>query len=453
MIQSALRSLGGWGNYPIQNGYIFRPENRRDVIEAFNSVGKHSIISRGLGRSYGDASLNQDGQVLLHTRVSKFLDFDAETGILSCESGTSFYEIIDAFLPRGYFLPVTPGTKYVTLGGAIAADVHGKNHHCDGSLASYVIDFELLTANGEIVRCSRDNNTDIFWATVGGMGLTGSILSARIQLLPVPSAYIQVDYRRTKDLDHTLEQFEQTNKEYRYSVAWIDCLSNGRSLGRSVLSLGDHAALTRLGAKENTAPYAVNKKNSYDIPFFAPNFLLNSATTRLFNSLYYRWHPDSKNMLCDYDTFFYPLDSVAHWNRIYGRRGFIQYQAVIGTERSRQALIEILECLSKSGSASFLAVLKSFGASSGGLLSFPQPGHTLALDIPNTGGSMRRTVRALDAIVIKYGGRVYLAKDACLDAETFAAMYPQADRFKTVKQKLDPHGVVSSSLARRVGLI
>jgi FAD/FMN-containing dehydrogenase len=443
--------LSGWGNVIRQPARVFRPEKRSEIQDVLNQVNGSSIIARGLGRSYGDAALNERGSVLLGTRLHRFNSFDSSTGILECEAGATFSEIIDTFLPRGFFPAVTPGTRFVTVGGAIAADVHGKNHHRDGSIANFVEGFDLLLASGEILICSRAQNTDTFWATIGGMGLTGVIVQAKLRLARVQSGYVAVDFKKTANLDQTLSAFAADDANYQYSVAWIDGLAKGAALGRSVLMRGNHARLSDLPVEFHDRALLPPQVRHRNVPFHFPSFALSPLTVRLFNSRYYCRHEDGRQIL-HFDEFFYPLDAVEHWNRVYGRRGFYQYQAVFPQSDGGSGLRELMEKVSNSGRASFLAVLKSMGERSGGLLSFPMPGLTLALDLPNAG---RRTVdllRDLDQIVLRHGGRVYLAKDATLTRENFEAMYPDLPRFKEVQQQLDPSNRFSSSLARRLGI-
>jgi decaprenylphospho-beta-D-ribofuranose 2-oxidase len=360
------------------------------------------------------------------------------------------HEILDVYLPRGYFLPVTPGTKFVTLGGAVAADVHGKNHHRDGSIAEFVDSFTLLTGTSETLPCSRSENSDVFWATLGGMGLTGIIQTVRFRLKPVETAFLTVDYKKAANLDEALKAFGQDH-EYRYSVAWIDCLASGASLGRSVLMRGDHTPVHGLPERYRAEPLRPRGKRKRSVPFRFPGFALNSWSVRVFNNLYYFRNRDG-TVTVDYDNFFYPLDSILNWNRVYGKRGFVQYQIALPPQTSRAALVQVLEKLSKSRQASFLAVLKTFGPANAGLLSFPIPGATLALDLPNIGQPLLTLLNELDEIVLRHGGRVYLAKDARLSRAAFEAMYPRAEEFRQIKQRLDPNGLFSSSLARRLGL-
>ena len=445
--------IGGWGNHPLQACRIARPErldDLRDLVKAKGPDGAPTQISRGLGRSYGDSALNPAG-VILHERLNRMLAFDPATGTLVCEAGVSLAEIIDTFLPRGFFPFVTPGTKFVTIGGAIASDVHGKNHHHDGSFGNFVLGLRLLTACGEMLHCSPGENADVFWATVGGMGLTGIIQSATIRLRAVPSAYIRMDIHRARDLDSALELFAAGDDAYRYSVAWIDCLASGRSLGRSVLMRGDHAAADDVPAIARSEPLAVRPRSSRSVPFNFPRFVLNPLSVHTFNHLYYASKRDDRQVV-PLDSFFYPLDSIRKWNRLYGRRGFIQYQAFFPRHSGRRGLVDLLEQVSASGRPSFLAVLKSCGAADPALLTYLDTGHTLALDLP-WGDDIPGLLSKLDKTLLKYDGRLYLAKDACMNRQTFAAMYPNLSRFRQIKARLDPNGFFASSQARRVGIV
>lgn len=446
-------SLSGWGRYPVQRCRVYRPESLRALKEVVVSGEERSVLARGLGRAYGDAALNEGAGVILQTRRNRFLNFDEAAGVLRCEAGVSLAEILDVFVPRGYFLPVTPGTKFVTLGGAIASDVHGKNHHKDGSISNFILDFDLLTADGEIVRCTPRENADLFWATVGGMGLTGVILRASLRLVPISSSYLRVDYFKARNIDEAFEVFEATDEQYQYSVAWIDCLAGGRSLGRSVLMRGNHVPAEALPEKLRGEPLATGKKGKLVVPFDFPSVTLNYASIRAFNALYYRVSKGTPGVVVHYDPFFYPLDSVLHWNRLYGRRGFLQYQVVFPFETSREGLIALLERLAKDRRSSFLAVLKRFGAEGPGLLSFPRPGYTLALDIPFRDAGLFDFLREMDEWVLRMGGRVYLTKDAELAPEIFEAMYPRLGQFREVKGRIDPENRFSSSLARRLHVV
>lgn len=446
---SRLESLSGWGLHPVETCRVFRPEGVEALQSLVAGAGR-SIVARGLGRSYGDAALNPDG-VLLATRLDRLLDFDPDTGLLRCEAGVSLAEILEVLLPRGYCFPVTPGTKHVSVGGAIAADVHGKNHHHSGSTAAFVEDFRMILASGEIVTCSREENPELFWATLGGMGLTGVVVEARLRLRRVETAWMRVETRRARDLDAILALAE-SDADWEYAVAWIDCLARGRALGRSVLARGSHVTRDALPPRAAAAPLAPPAGFAPSVPFMLPSGLLNRWTMRAFNEAVYRTQREGERLqTCD--DYFYVLDRVKGWNRIYGRRGLLQYQVWLPWATAREGLVELLEAFSSSGRPSFLAVLKAFGEASGGLLSFPGPGVTLSLDLPWTGPDLAAQLGRLDEGVARRGGRVYLAKDACLERERFAEMYPAAARFREVKAKADPEGRFASSQARRLGLV
>jgi len=451
MLREATRTIGAWSNFQVQQCVAVRPEKVADLRPIPVDGPRPDYISRGMGSGYGDAALNQGSGVILHERLGRLLDFDPQTGVVTAEGGACFADVIKVFLPRGWFLPVTPGTKFVSVGGAIAADVHGKNHHCDGSLGRFVLDLELLTGTGEVLHCSREHNADAFWATVGGMGLTGAILSARIQLRKVESAYINVRYQRAANLDEALALFAAGDQDHRFSVAWIDCLSKGQSFGRSVLMRGDHAPAAHLTGKAADAPLTPPSRRRRGVPFFMPSFVLNQWSVKAFNALFYRRHGD-RQTLVDYDSYFYPLDGVANWNRFYGRRGYLQYQVVFPTRTAREGLVDVLGKLVASRRASFLAVLKAMGQESGGLLSFPTPGYTLALDLPYSGPDVLEFLRGLDESMLRYDGRIYLAKDTCMLPQTFARMYPNLDRFREIKRRLDPHNRFASSQSKRLGI-
>jgi FAD/FMN-containing dehydrogenase len=446
-----VQQLDGWGRYHPVGCKTLRPESPVFLTREVNERGHASYIARGMGRSYGDSAVSATGAVVLQDRLNRVIDFDEETGALECEAGTSLGDVIETFLPRGYFPAVTPGTKFVTVGGAIAADVHGKNHHVDGAFSNFVDRFSLLTADGRVLDCSREDHPDLFWATIGGMGLTGIILKAHLRLREVETAYIDVNYRKAKNLDEAIELFEATSDAYRYSVAWIDCLATGAKLGRSVLIQGNHARQDQLVGEMKARPLEPALKRSVSVPFDFPGFVLNRWSVKAFNAWYYRWHSD-RNTIEDYNTFFYPLDTIGHWNRIYGKRGFIQYQALLPPDTARAGTGALLEAIAAAGMASFLSVFKKTGPATMGLLSFPLPGYTLALDLPNTGKRLTDLVARLDAITLEHGGRLYLAKDSTMSAETMAAMYPRLDEFRALKSQVDPEGVFMSDQAERLGL-
>lgn len=448
---SSTKKLTGWGRTAPRECQVYRPEQRRALGNILSSGAQRDYIARGLGRSYGDTAVNEGGGVLLQERLNRMLAFDTNTGILECEAGVSLEEIIEVFLPRGFFLPVTPGTKFVTVGGAIANDVHGKNHHRDGAFGQFVRSLELLLPNGELMTCSPEQNDDVFWATVGGIGLTGIILSAQICLQRVESAYIQVDYLKAKDLDTALAGMAESDEDYQYSVAWLDGLARGRKLGRSILMRGNHATLAQLPPEHRDRPYTIPARRSKSVPFDFPGFVLNPLSVKAFNTFFYAFHQTRSGVLEDYDAFFYPLDGIHHWNRMYGKAGFVQYQATLPPS-GVPGVVALLEKLTASRRASFLAVLKCFGAGNPGLLSHPMKGYTLALDIPMRPG-LDTLLREMDTILLDHGGRLYLAKDSMTSAPAFAAMYPELGRFQAIIQRLDPDRRLASDMARRLGIV
>jgi decaprenylphospho-beta-D-ribofuranose 2-oxidase len=437
------RRLSGWGRFPVEECCVYRPEQRHELAAVLAGGAHPTYIARGAGRSYGDAALNGGGAVVSHLRLNRLLAFDPATGVLECEAGTLVGDVVDALLPRGFFPPVTPGTRFVTIGGAIANDVHGKNHPRAGSFASSLVGLTLLTPEGREIACSPSGSPDVFWATVGGLGLTGMIVTARIRLRRVPSPWMAVDTARRPGLEETLAELDAAAARAEHAVAWVDCLARGRARGRGVVFAGDHAA---------DGPAASPKPpRRMRVPFPMPGWVMGPASVRAFNRLYFARHPDGRGGRADAERFFYPLDAVGEWNRMYGRRGFAQYQCVVPPDASAPAFAAMMEQVDAAGHAPFLAVVKRMGAANAGLLSFPRDGFTLAMDLPVRGG-LRELAAGLDRIVLAHGGRVYPGKDALLDADSFRAMYPMMDRFLEIRRELDPRGVLSSSLARRVGL-
>jgi decaprenylphospho-beta-D-ribofuranose 2-oxidase len=411
--------LSGWGRFPRIDAQCCAFETQERLHKCLQKGG--DCIAHGLGRSYGDSSLND--RIILTSRFDKILGFDEANGIVTCESGVSLADIIDAFLPRGWFLGITPGTKFVTVGGAIASDVHGKNHHKVGCFSSCVESFELMVPSGEILRCSKEDNRELFLATCGGMGLTGVILSAEILLKRVGGAYVKRRVIKAECLEEVLELFEQY-ADCGYSVAWVDCLATGKNTGRSLLVLGEHA---------NDGVFAIPEKKRFSAPFEFPGFVVNKYSLFLFNTLCF--HLIGKRGTEDiitFDRFFYPLDTIHNWNRIYGSKGFTQYQLVIPKEKGFEGLVKILDRVSDSGLGSFLAVLKLFGAENGNYLSFPMEGYTLALDF-KIEPKLFPVLDALDKIVLKYGGRIYLAKDVRLTPEIFEQGYRGHNEFRKVR--------------------
>lgn len=442
--------LCGWGRYPRALNSVSVPET---IDEAAQSGANGSVIMRGEGRSYGDAAMLTDGLVMLGKRFNRLIRFDDQTQLLTAEAGVTIEEILRAFVSRGWFPPVTPGTKYVSLGGCVAADVHGKNHHRDGAFGAHVTQLELVLADGRHVCCSPDDNAELFWATVGGLGLTGIIAKVTIRLIPIESAFMVVQHQQARDVDASLEFMESREWDDQYTVAWIDCLAHGRGLGRGVFMRGHHAAPEELPRRLAAKPYAVKPQQRRNVPFDLPSSILNSKTMMAFNKLYYHLQGGkSAPFVSHYESFFFPLDRVGHWNRIYGRGGFVQYQFVLPLLHARAGLIELLEEMTRSRRPSFLSVLKRFGPEDQGLLSFPTEGYTMTLDIPVRDEGVFAFLDRLDEIVLKFGGRVYLAKDARLKANVFRAMYPHLAEWQLIKATVDPGNRFSSDLARRLGI-
>jgi decaprenylphospho-beta-D-ribofuranose 2-oxidase len=442
------KDLSGWGRFPVENCLVARPEKFRDLPTLVASNEVPSLVARGLGRSYGDVALNSDSGIVLIEKLAHFLGFDEGSGVLHVQGGASFLDILETFVPLGWFLPVAPGTRFITVGGAIACDVHGKNHHIDGTIANYIEEFQLLKADGETITCSKTENSSAFWATVGGLGLTGIITSAKIKLKPIETSHIYSTTTRTQNLDETLAEFEK-DAETPYTVAWIDGLASGDSLGRSVVLRGHHASKAQILTHEDSSDplsYSTTKKGG--VPIDLPNFALNPLSVKAFNSFYYGNHPSGEGIV-PLEPFFWPLDAVPGWNRIYGTRGFVQYQCIFPFETSREGLRKVLDKIANSGHAAFLGVLKIHGEQNLSPLSFTMAGYSLALDLPATEGVVD-FCHQLDEIVVEYGGRNYLAKDSTLEAATFRKMYPRLGEFEAVKRELDPKNRFQSSLSRRL---
>ncbi|MFG3495274.1 FAD-binding protein [Streptomyces sp. NPDC047928] len=450
-------AVTGWGRTaPTAAARVLRPrspEEAADAVRACAEPGGRGGIARGLGRSYGDAAQNAGGALLDMTGLARIRSVDAEAGVVVCDAGVSLHRLMEVLLPLGWFVPVTPGTRHVTVGGAIGADIHGKNHHVSGSFSRHVRGFELLTADGEIRTVLP--GTDLFDATTGGMGLTGVVLSAALRLLPVETSLMSVDTERARDLDDLMARLTATDHRYRYSVAWIDLLARGAATGRSVLTRGDHAPYDALpvGARRRRRdPLAFRPGRLPAAPSYVPRGLLGRTSVGLFNELWYRRAPRRRTgELQPIPSFFHPLDGVPHWNRIYGRGGFVQYQFAVG-DGQEETLRRVVRRIARRGCPSFLAVLKRFGDADPGWLSFPMPGWTLALDIPASLSGLGAFLDELDEDVAAAGGRVYLAKDARLRPELLPAMYPRLPDFLALRARLDPGSVFTSDLARRLAL-
>ncbi len=430
--------IHSWGRYPICESKILNPDNDISVTD-FAQNTTSDWIPRGLGRSYGDSALS--GQVLTSKNLDYIIEFDPMTGILTSDAGVTLASLLKVFVPKGWFLPVTPGTQFVSLGGAVASDVHGKNHHGEGSFCDHVLSLKIATPTG-MVTCSPTENEPLFRATCGGMGLTGFITQVTLKLNQIKSAYIQEVTHKANNLQEVMSLFEE-HKDATYSVAWIDCMATGNELGRSLLMLGEHAQSGGLDA---------GQPGHLSLPFELPISPLNSFSTRLFNQLYYhRIRSSVQNKTVHYQPFFYPLDGIQNWNRMYGKKGFVQYQCVIPYAAGYQGMKALMDEISASKEASFLAVLKAMGPSNDNYLSFPMEGFTLALDFkykPNVLALLDR----LDDIVLDLGGRLYLTKDARMSEKMFKRGYPKWEEFMEVRESYGANKHIHSLQSKRLGL-
>lgn len=430
------RAGRSWGRYPVTSETVIPLADRHAPLPSLD----RAALPLGNARSYGDSCLN-DGGILLATRgLDHFIAFDPGSGVLTCEAGVLLAEILDLVVPQGWFVPVTPGTRYVTVGGAIANDVHGKNHHRAGAFGHHVLAFELLRTDGVRMACSASENTEWFDATIGGLGLTGVVTWATVQLRRIPGPWMATESHRFANLDGFFRLSRESDRDYEYTVAWIDCAAKGKALGRGLFSRGNHAP-----AHPDHRPPAPTRRLA--MPVVPPASLVNSASLRVFNQLYYhRQRKPVVHATAHYAPFFYPLDGIAHWNRMYGPRGFLQYQCVVPPDAAEAAMAELVRTIAAGGGGSFLAVLKQFGDQpSRGMLSFPRPGTTLALDFPNGGASTFALLDRLDAIVDDAGGAVYPAKDARMQGARFRRYFP---RWEAFSRFIDPG--MSSSFWRRV---
>ncbi len=431
-------SLNSWGMYPQVENNVLKFSDKK-VLE--NIVKKsNNLIAYGNGRSYGDSALAKN--IVEVKPYNYFLDFEESKGLLTVQAGVLLSEILESFVPRGWFLKVTPGTKLITIGGAIASDVHGKNHHVEGCFSECVESFTIMLADGSVVSCSKEENRELFLATCGGMGLTGMILDAKIYLKKINSKYIEQTTIKTKNLRETFDAFEEYNSS-PYSVAWIDCLAKGEEIGKCLLMVGDF---------KDDGDLSYKRKGKISIPFNFPSFALNNLTVRAFNWLYYgKVGKRVSRQKVDIDTFFYPLDAIGNWNRIYGKGGFTQYQCILPKEISYEGLKEILRTISDSGKGSFLAVLKLYGKENPNYLSFPIEGYSLALDFKIEKG-LFELLDELDKIVLKYKGRIYLTKDVCVSKETFEQGYPDIEKFRAYRQENSMSEKFESLQSKRVGI-
>ncbi len=437
------KEIANWGNYPIveskEHSFSFDDE-------ALNKVKQTgSFIARGNGRCYGDASLAHE--TISTLKYDKILSFDTVNGIFECQSGLTLDRILDVIVPRGWFLPVTPGTKLITIGGAVGSDVHGKNHHVDGSFSNHIVDMDIIQEDGAVLTCSPTEKPDLFEATCGGMGLTGLITRVKFRLKKIETSYIKQKQLKAENLDEIIALFDQYN-HYTYSVAWIDCLKKGKQFGRSILMLGEHATINDLSEKQKADPLKVPPKKAIPFPFNLPSWVLNTFTVKAFNFLYYGKNFKKEiNNVVSYEPFFYPLDAIQNWNRGYGKRGFVQYQFVLPMS-AKDGLKEIIQRISDAGMGSFLAVLKVFGKQES-MISFPEEGYTLALDFP-VRNDLFPFLDELDKIVLRYGGRLYMSKDARMKPDMLRAGYPRLAEFTDVVKKYNPNGKFRSIQSDRL---
>jgi len=430
------RSYESWGRFPQVTQEVLRISSPDSVLPQPEDGA--SVLPYGLGRSYGDSCLNGGNAIIDTAMLNNFVSFDVESGVLRAEAGVSLATILEVILPKGWFLPVTPGTKFVTLGGAIANDIHGKNHHVAGTFGRHVRSFGLLRSDGSRLICSPEQNVELFNATVGGLGLTGLIVWVEIQLQKIPGPFLHTATIKFRNLDEFFDVSAENDSKFEYNVSWVDCTSQGDNLGRGLFMAGNFS--------EQRKPLS---KGGLNLPFpcNAPGWLLNPLSMKAFNFAYYnKQRVQRMDALTHYNPFFYPLDAILNWNRMYGRRGFFQYQLVVPFDKDLSIIKEIFRIITASGRASFLAVLKTFGdLTSPGLISFPRQGVTLALDFANDGAPTLALMAQLDKVVLGSGGALYPGKDARMSPEMFIASFPRAKEFS---QYIDPR--FSSSFWRRV---
>ncbi|HEY2296603.1 MAG TPA: FAD-binding oxidoreductase [Jatrophihabitans sp.] len=435
--------LSGWGRTAPTCAFVFRPRTTAELAAAVATAGPRGVLARGLGRSYGDAAQNAGGWVLDLAHFDSIGPVDPASGQVTCGAGASIDALLRRTVREGWFVPVSPGTRQVTLGGAVAADVHGKNHHRDGSLGAHVTRLELVDGQGELRTLTPAD--ELFRATVAGLGLTGVITTVSLQMIPISSAWLAVDTRRTADLEETMSALADLDARRRYSVAWIDCLAGGTAVGRGVVTAGDH-----LAGDDIDDPLAFAPKQRASVPALVPSGVLGRRRMALFNEAFHRAAPRSAdNVPTRGAAFFHPLDALDRWNRLYGTGGFVQYQFASPDPASIRA---VLEALRIAGVSALLGVLKRFGPGGDAHLSFPLAGWTLAVDIPARTAGLGPALDAADRLVVESGGRVYLAKDARMAPDTVEAMYPRLADWRAVRAAADPRGVFTSDLARRLRL-
>jgi decaprenylphospho-beta-D-ribofuranose 2-oxidase len=446
-------TLTGWGRVSPSSAELAEPATAASAAQLLGtSAASRGVIPRGLGRSYNNAAQCADGMVISTVRLNRIIELDPASGLSTCEAGVSLEQLMAAALPAGWFVPVSPGTRQVTIGGAIAADVHGKNHHVAGSFARHVRSFEIVLPGGELRTVTEQSDPALFWATAGGMGLTGLIVRATVQLKRVATARIRVDTVRTTDIDETMAVLAEHDRAYGYTVAWSDSLARGGSLGRSVITSGDFAEPADLPRADRKDPFAFRPAARLGVPPGFPPGLINRYTVALANEAWYRKAPrERRGELQTIGTFFHPLDGIRNWNRVYGPGGFRQYQYVLPFGQET-AVRRSFELVSEARAPSFVTVLKRFGPGDAGPLSFPMAGWTLALDFPARTPGLAGLLGLLDRLVVEAGGRVYLAKDSRVPADVLAEMYPRLAEFRKLRAELDPAEILASDLSRRLGL-
>ena len=447
----SLKNISGWGKINPVDVDIITPETIEEIKIIINNSKAKSIISRGLGRSYGDAAQIKEGKVLKLNNFKKITP-NYQKYEITAQAGATFEEILKVIIPKGFFLPVTPGTKKITLGGAIAADVHGKNHHIDGSFGNYIKRIRLINGSGENIILSPINqnqleNNEKFWATIGGMGLTGIIIDATFSIIPIQTSLIKTEISRHDNLDDLMQKMLEADEKYKYSVAWIDSMNNGL---RGILTCGNHITNKDLGNSKDQNYLSFNSKSFTNIPNLIPINLMQRTFIKLFNEFWFR--KTSKNIskkLMTIEKFFYPLDAINNWNNIYGRKGFIQYQLFV-PEEQKKLIKKILYKLKSINALTFLPVLKRLGAANQGYLSFPSPGWTLSIDLPAPNQKVENVLKEIDKEIAEIGGRFYLAKDSRQSEHIFKKTYPSLDTWKKVQTRLDPQGKFISDMAIRL---
>jgi decaprenylphospho-beta-D-ribofuranose 2-oxidase len=448
------RVLHGWGRVAPSSAELVKPADLEDVrtlLSPDKALRTRGVIARGLGRSYGDAAQCAGGTVIDMAGFGGIGSVDPESGVVEVGSGVSLEALMVALLPLGWFVPVSPGTRQVTIGGAVAADIHGKNHHVDGSFCQHIRTLTLVTPSG-VVRVGPEADAELFWATAGGMGLTGVVTEIELQMKPVETSWMLVDTSRFNDLDDVMAEMTRSDEQYRYSVAWVDCMGGPRKLGRSILSRAEHAPLDALGRRQRSRALRAPQPARVKVPFTAPRGLMNNAFVSAFNELWFAKAPRRREgAIHSLGSFFHPLDGIVNWNLLYGPGGFVQYQFVVSDARA-DVIHEAVARMSASGVSSFFAVLKRFGPGDPGPLSFPTAGWTLALDFPLGPPALRPLLDGLDHLVAEAGGRVYLAKDSRLSAEMLHHMYSRIEELAAVRRRVDPSGMLRSDLSRRLGI-